>query len=83
MRLIMKPGQDHPVFGKMVRAGEEFEVPDLEAPVWIHSGRASEVQVHRNHSVATKVMKAAAEESHLEEKQDKKRYARRDMRPEE
>ena len=40
MRLIMNPGHAHIVFGKVVRAGDDFEVPDNEAEIWIKLGRA-------------------------------------------
>lgn len=40
MRLVMKPGQEYMVYGKKVRAGEEFDVPENEAEVWQKLGRA-------------------------------------------
>ena len=84
MRLIMNQGHEYNVFGRLVRAGEEFETPDNEAVVWIQFGRAHKAPP-RNHTIATKVLKAAVEESEpsLEEKQHNKRYNRRDMRAEE
>jgi hypothetical protein len=42
MRLVMKLPQ-HIVYGKVVRAGEEFEVPDNEGRTWLLLNLASEV----------------------------------------
>lgn len=81
MRLIMNAGHEHVVYSKLVRAGEEFETPDSEAVVWIHSGRAHEAP-HRNSTIATRSLQAAHERPPEEQKQTK-RYTRRDMRAEE
>jgi len=40
MRLVMNQGNEHAVYNKMVRAGEEFEVPDSEGEIWVKIGRA-------------------------------------------
>jgi hypothetical protein len=45
--LIMNPGQKYLVYGKQVRSGEEFEVPDDEGLTWIKTGRAKEVKGER------------------------------------
>ena len=50
MRLIMKPGQVHNVFGKVVRGGEEFEVPDNEGVTWIKLGIAREPSLEKRRS---------------------------------
>lgn len=42
MRLVMNPGHQYTVFGRRVRAGEEFDVPDNEARLWKLLGRAHE-----------------------------------------
>jgi hypothetical protein len=43
MRLIMNPGHERIVFGRRVRAGDEFDVPDEhEARVWVLVGWARE-----------------------------------------
>jgi hypothetical protein len=42
MRLKMNPGHEHEVYGRLVRAGTEFEVPENEARLWKTSGRASD-----------------------------------------
>jgi hypothetical protein len=48
MRLIMKDGQEtRVVFGKVVRAGEEFDVPDNEAVTWIKLGFARQAPARR------------------------------------
>jgi hypothetical protein len=47
MRLVMNRGQRHPVYGKVVREGEEFDVPDDEGLTWIKTGRAKEVKGER------------------------------------
>jgi hypothetical protein len=47
MRLIMNQGQKHTIYGKVVCGGEEFEVPDNEAVVWVKIGRAKEVRGER------------------------------------
>lgn len=44
MRLMMNAGQVHTIYGKVVRGGDEFEVPDNEGHVWIKLGRARELQ---------------------------------------
>jgi hypothetical protein len=40
MRLVMNPGHEYVVFGRRVRAGDEFEIPDTEARLWKLLGRA-------------------------------------------
>lgn len=40
MRLIMNAGHAYEIYGKAVRAGDEFEVPDHEGETWIKMGRA-------------------------------------------
>jgi hypothetical protein len=77
MRLVMNEGHEHQVYGRLVRAGEVFEAPDLEAKVWIQFGRA---RAATSRVVATKVVEA--ESKPVEEKQTSKRYHRRDMRAE-
>ena len=47
MRLVMNPGQKHTVYGKVVDAGEEFEVPDNEGVTWLKTGRAKEIKGER------------------------------------
>jgi hypothetical protein len=47
MRLIMNAGQQHIVFGKLVRPGDEFEVPDQEAHTWLAMGWARLAQPTR------------------------------------
>ena len=45
MRLIMN--ETHAVYGKIVQAGEEFEVPDNEGRTWITIGWAHEAPARR------------------------------------
>jgi hypothetical protein len=47
MRLIMNVGQKHTVYGKVVRGGEEFEVPDNEGVTWLKMGHAKEIKGER------------------------------------
>jgi hypothetical protein len=47
MRLIMNQDQKHTIYGKVVRGGEEFEVPDNEGIIWIKLGKAKEIKGER------------------------------------
>lgn len=47
MRLIMNAGHEFEVYGKVMRAGDEFEVPDNEAAVWLKLGRARRAEQER------------------------------------
>jgi hypothetical protein len=78
MRLVMNEGHEHRVYGRLVRAGEVFEAPDLEAKVWIQFGRARAASSR----VATKVVETESKPLEEKEKQTNKRYHRRDMRVE-
>lgn len=40
MRLIMNTGHRFEIYGRVVNAGDEFEVPDNEALLWMKLGRA-------------------------------------------
>ena len=40
MRLIMNSGHSYEIFGRMITAGDEFEVPDKEGETWVRLGRA-------------------------------------------
>lgn len=40
MRLIMNEGHEYVIYGKTIRAGEEFDVPENEAKIWQQLGRA-------------------------------------------
>ena len=42
-KMVMNPGHEYIVYGKMVRAGEEFEVPDAEVNLWEMFKRAARV----------------------------------------
>jgi len=39
-----KDQKDHTIYGKIVKAGEEFEVPDTEANAWIILGMAAKAE---------------------------------------
>jgi len=76
MRLIMKDGQSHQVFGKTVNGGDEFEVPDNEGVTWIKMGRARMAKGR----VVTEAMQPVTQ---VEMKPVRsKRYNRSDMRAE-
>jgi hypothetical protein len=45
MRLIMNKGQRHTIYGKVVNAGDEFEVPEVEAKAWVLLGMAKEKEI--------------------------------------
>lgn len=80
MRLVMNEGHEHAVYGKIMRAGEEFEVPDNEASTWMTIGWA------RRARPATIITKAPSSEDlpdEQEQQKHSKRYNRRDMRAEE
>ncbi len=79
MKLIMNQEHSHPVYGKAMRAGETFDVPDNEAVVWIKSGRA---RVAPTRSLMTKDEETLSEPAEEKEKKSG-RYNRRDMRAEE
>lgn len=51
MRLVMNNGHERVVFGRRVRAGEEFEVPDVEARLWKLLGWASDVPIRSSKSM--------------------------------
>jgi hypothetical protein len=34
MRLVMNPGREHVVYGRRVRGGDEFDVPEVDARLW-------------------------------------------------
>jgi len=82
MRLVMNPGNNYMIYGKMIRAGDEFEVPANEGETWVRLGRASpkgEV-VDRGESAVSPA--SEGESSQRVKGPRSKRYNRSDMRAE-
>jgi hypothetical protein len=77
MRLVMT-AQRHSVYGRVVRAGEEFDVPDNEAVTWLKLGYARKAHPVR----ATTEAPRAVQASTAEEPKRRGRYSRSDMRVE-
>lgn len=87
MRLIMNPGHEYVIYGKKVRAGDEFDVPENEAQTWLKLSRASRASprggvVDRGEQSAP--VPEGASSQRVESPRSKRgRYNRSDMRAEE
>lgn len=78
MRLIMNSGHERVVFGRRVRAGEEFEVPDIEARLWKLLGWATDAPIrNRNLTAEPEQPKRGPGRPRKDEAPT---YGRRDMR---
>jgi hypothetical protein len=82
MKLVVNPGKEFTIYGRALRGGDEFEVPDKEGETWKKLGWASPAPSRQRE--LTRDMKAEddSDSPRRGPGRPRKEYSRRDMRAE-
>jgi hypothetical protein len=80
MKLVVNPGKEFTIYGRALRGGDEFEVPDKEGETWKKLGWASPAPSRQRE--LTRDLKASEDGDSPPQRQRSPRYSRRDIRAE-